>query len=226
MRILIVEDDPVLRDRLERALRAEGFVVDIAANGEEAESRFRSEDYELAVCDIGLPGLDGFELLRRVRASGATLPVLLLTARDAIEDRVHGLDLGADDYLVKPFALAELVARIRALLRRGQVRGGNKLVHGPLTLDTLARRASLHDARLELSGREWAVLEYLLSRVERVASKEQIIQSVISWDEELTPNAVEVYVSRLRAKLEPAGVRIRTVRGFGYLLEAWRDGPH
>jgi two-component system OmpR family response regulator len=147
----------------------------------------------------------------------------VLTARDQIEDRVHGLELGADDYMVKPFAMPELVARVRALLRRAQARTGPKISHGPLTLDTASRRAYLGGLPLDLAGREWAVLEVLLARVERIASKESIIQSVASWGEELSPNAIEVYVSRLRAKLEPAGIRIRTVRGFGYMLEEFKQ---
>ena len=147
------------------------------------------------------------------------MPVLLLTARDAVDDRVHGLDLGADDYVAKPFAMSELAARVRALIRRSQAQAGPRVVHGPLLLDTVARRAFLNGKPLELSGREWAVLEVLLARVERVVSKDAIIQAVANWGDELSLNAIEVYVSRLRAKLEPAGISIRTVRGFGYMLE-------
>jgi two-component system OmpR family response regulator len=169
--------------------------------------------------------MDGFEVLRRLRSGGgAPTPVLVLTARDAVEDRVRGLDLGADDYMVKPFAAPELAARVRALLRRSQANAGPRIAHGPLLLDTLARRAFLRDAPLELAAREWAVLEVLLGRVEQIVSKEAIIQSVAGWGEELSPNAIEVYISRLRTKLEPAGVRIRTVRGFGYMLEEYRAG--
>jgi two-component system OmpR family response regulator len=149
--------------------------------------------------------------------------VLVLTARDALDDRVRGLDLGADDYMAKPFAMPELAARVRALVRRSQAQTGPKIVHGPLVLDTLARRAYLNGEPLDLAAREWAVLEVLLARIEKIVSKESIIQAVASWGEDLTPNAIEVYVSRLRAKLEPAGVRIRTVRGFGYMLEDYRD---
>jgi len=151
------------------------------------------------------------------------MPVLLLTARDKVDDRVHGLDLGADDYMVKPFAMPELTARVRALLRRSQSQAGPRVGHGPLTLDMAARRAFLGGAPLELAAREWSVLEVLLGRVERVVSKEAIIQAVAGWGEELSPNAIEVYVSRLRAKLEPAGIRIRTVRGFGYMLEDFKE---
>jgi len=171
--------------------------------------------------------MDGFEVLRRLRAAreekGAPVPVLVLTARDAIDDRVRGLDLGADDYMVKPFAMPELTARVRALLRRSQAHAGPRVVHGPLTLDTVARRATLRGEPLELAAREWAVLEVLLAKVEKIVSKEAIIQAVAGWGDELSPNAIEVYVSRLRSKLEPAGVRIRTVRGFGYMLEEYQD---
>jgi two-component system OmpR family response regulator len=171
---------------------------------------------------VGLPGIDGFEVLRRLRAEGRAMPVLILTARDALDDRVRGLDLGADDYMAKPFAMPELAARVRALIRRGQAQAGPKVIHGPLVLDTSARRATLNGEPLELAAREWAVLEVLLSRVEKIVSKEAIIQAMASWGEELSLNAIEVYVSRLRAKLEPAGVRIRTVRGFGYMLEDYK----
>ena len=177
----------------------------------------------MVILDVGLPGIDGFEVLRRLRAAGDKMPVLVLTARDALDDRIHGLDLGADDYMAKPFAMPELAARVRALVRRSQAQVGPKIVHGPLVLDTLARRAQLSGAPLDLAAREWAVLEVLLARVEKIVSKEAIIQAVANWGEELTPNAIEVYVSRLRAKLDPAGVKIRTVRGFGYMLEEYRE---
>ena len=162
-------------------------------------------------------------VLRRLRGGAQRMPVLVLTARDTVDDRVHGLDLGADDYLAKPFAMPELAARVRALIRRSQAQSGPRIVHGPLALDTVARRAFLDEAPLDLAAREWAVLEVLLARVERVVSKESIIQAVASWGDELSANAIEVYVSRLRAKLEPAGIRIRTVRGFGYMLEEFRE---
>jgi two-component system OmpR family response regulator len=161
-------------------------------------------------------------VLRRLRAAECRAPVLVLTARDTVNDRVHGLDLGADDYMAKPFAMPELAARVRALIRRSQAQIGPKIVHGPLTLDTVARRAYLQNEPLELAAREWAVLEVLLGKVEKIVSKESIIQAVAGWDEELSPNAIEVYISRLRSKLERAGVKIRTVRGFGYMLEEFK----
>jgi two-component system OmpR family response regulator len=151
------------------------------------------------------------------------MPVLVLTARDAVDDRVRGLDLGADDYMAKPFAMPELTARVRALLRRSQAHGDPRIVHGPLAIDTVARRAFLRGEPLELAAREWAVLEVLLAKVEKIVSKEAIIQAVAGWGDDLSPNAIEVYISRLRSKLEPAGIRIRTVRGFGYMLEEFKE---
>jgi two-component system, OmpR family, response regulator len=228
MRLLIIEDDAPLASGLRRMLEAEGHAVDVTARGEDAVLAAGHERFDLVILDIGLPRMDGFEVLRRLRAAASgnnepPMPVLVLTARDAIEDRVRGLDLGADDYMVKPFALPELTARVRALLRRSQAHGGPRILHGPRALDTVARRAFLRGEPLELAAREWAVLEVLLAKVEKIVSKEAIIQAVAGWGDELSPNAIEVYVSRLRAKLEPAGIRIRTVRGFGYMLEEFRE---
>ena len=225
MRVLIVEDDPSLVVGLSHILESEGHAVDVMKSGEHAALATAQETVDLVVLDVGLPGIDGFEVLRRLRAKGGTVPVLMLTARDDLGDKVHGLELGADDYLAKPFAKAELVARVRALLRRGQARASPQVVHGPLTFDSSARRAFLNGKPLELSAREWTVLEVLLGKVEKVTSKEAIIQAMASWSEDLTPNAIEVYVSRLRTKLEPAGIHIRTVRGFGYMLEAYGKDP-
>ena len=224
MRILIAEDDASLAAGLAQILGGEGHAVDVVRTGEHALLAMQSEHFDLVILDIGLPGVDGYEVLRRLRAAAVRTPVLVLTARDELEDRVRGLDLGADDYMAKPFAAPELAARVRALIRRSQARVGPITTHGPLVLDTAARRAHLNGAPLELAAREWAVLEVLLTRVEKVVSKDTIIQAVAGWGEELSPNAIEVYVSRLRAKLEPAGLRIRTVRGFGYMLEEYK-GP-
>jgi len=222
MRILIVEDDPSLASGLSRILEAEGYAVDVTSRGEDAVQAARQERFDMVILDIGLPGIDGFEVLRRLRSGEYRGPVLVLTARDTVNDRVHGLDLGADDYMAKPFAMPELAARVRALIRRSQAQIGPKIVHGPLTLDTVARRAYLQNDPLDLAAREWAVLEVLLGKVEKIVSKESIIQAVAGWDEELSPNAIEVYISRLRSKLERAGIRIRTVRGFGYMLEEFK----
>jgi two-component system OmpR family response regulator len=219
MRILIVEDDPVLSDGLMRSLRASDYAVDRAADGGEADHVLTAQNYDLVILDIGLPKLDGYEVLRRLRRRGSKTPVLFLTARDGLDDRVRGLDLGGDDYLAKPFDLPELEARVRALIRRGQSGGGSLLVHGALTLDTAGRRAMLNGERLELSARELGVLEVLMLRSGRVVNKDQLAEQLYGWDEEVGANAIEVYVHRLRRKLEPAGVAIRTIRGLGYLLE-------
>ena len=224
MRILIVEDDRVLCDALTRYLRQAGYIVDSASNGAEANSILATEEFDLAVLDIGLPGMDGLEVLRRARRRHKYLPVLVITARDALEDRVHGLDLGADDYLVKPFALQELEARIRAVLRRGQAADGTRLTYGPLAMDLAGKRAWLGEAPLRLTAREWHVLEFLVTRAGKIVNKEQIVSAISSWDADVSNNALEVHISRLRAKLEPAGLRIHSIRGFGYYLEQSRDG--
>jgi two-component system OmpR family response regulator len=219
MRILIVEDDELLASGLTRALAIPGYAVDHVSNGEKALLALDAEHYDLLVLDIGLPGIDGFGVLRRVRERRQTLPALILTARDAVSDRVRGLDLGADDYMTKPFALGELEARVRALLRRGHHAQSAQLSCGALLMDTLAHRAWLNHKAINLTAREWGVLEYLLMRQGQVLSKDKIMQAVCNWDEEISSNAVEVYMSRLRTKLDPAGVHIRTVRGYGYLLD-------
>jgi two-component system, OmpR family, response regulator len=214
----LVEDDAVLADGLTRILTGHAMVVDVVGNGTVADQMLQRAEVAVVVLDIGLPGMDGFEVVRRLRARGSQIPVLLLTARDAIEDRVRGLELGADDYLVKPFATAELVARIRALARRNAPTPA-VLSLGDLTLDTSSKRARIKDRIVELSVREWAVLEFLLQRGTRVVSKQQIIDAILPWGEDLTQNAVEVYISRLRLKIADAGIAIRTIRGFGYMLE-------
>jgi two-component system OmpR family response regulator len=224
MRILIVEDDKVLADALTRYLRQAGYVADAASSGIEADAILATEEFDLVVLDIGLPGMDGLEVLRRVRRRSKYLPVLVVTARDALEDRVHGLDLGADDYLVKPFALQELEARIRAIMRRGQAPEGGKLAYGALVMDTGARRAWLGDHPLRLTAREWLVLEFLVTRAGKIVNKEQIISAIANWDVDVSPNALEVHISRLRSKLEPAGLRIHSIRGFGYYLDTQGDG--
>ncbi|SEN12821.1 DNA-binding response regulator, OmpR family, contains REC and winged-helix (wHTH) domain [Duganella sp. CF517] len=219
MHVLVVEDDTVLADGLSRVLGGHGMVVEVVGDGAQADALLqRAAQAEVIVLDIGLPGIDGFEVVRRLRARGSQVPVLLLTARDAIEDRVRGLELGADDYLVKPFATAELVARIKALARRNAPKP-TVLALGELALDLSAKRARVRDKSVELSVREWAVLEYLLQHGARVVSKQQIIEAILPWGDDLTLNAVEVYISRLRLKIADAGVSIRTIRGFGYMLE-------
>jgi two-component system, OmpR family, response regulator len=218
MHVLLVEDDSVLADGISRILKAHGMVIDVVDNGNDADSILQRTEISVMILDIGLPGIDGFEVVRRLRARGNQLPVLLLTARDAIQDRVHGLELGADDYLVKPFATPELIARIKALVRRS-VPKPVELHIGGLSLDVFSKRARINDQPIELSAREWAVLEYLMQQASRVVSKQQIIDAILPWGEELTLNAVEVYISRIRLKITGAGIVIRTIRGFGYMLE-------
>jgi two-component system, OmpR family, response regulator len=219
MRILVAEDDPSLAEGVASYLRPLGHAVEVARNGADADAMLASERYDLLLVDVGLPRVDGFEVVRRLRARDQATPTIMITARDTLDDRIHGLDMGADDYLVKPFELAELAARIRAVVRRGQAAGAPRLVVGPLALDVESRRATLGGEPLELTAREWAVLEVLLKRLDKVVPKEHILQAISTWDDDLTLNAIEVYVSRLRAKLEPAKIRIRTIRGFGYRLE-------
>jgi len=218
MRILLVEDDQVLADALSRALVQSAHAVDIVATGEDADHALSLGIYDLAVLDIGLPGLSGLDVLRRLRSRKSTMPVLLLTALDTLEDRVRGLDLGADDYLAKPFDLPELEARVRALLRRGS-NSTPHLEHGLLSFDTVGRRVFYDKRPLDLSPRELAVLELLLMRAGRVVSKEQLVNHLYGWGDEVADNAVEVNVYRLRKKLEPFGCEIRTVRGMGYLMD-------
>lgn len=214
MRILIAEDDAILADGLVRSLRQAGYTVDQVHDGAEA----LAVDYgafDLLILDIGLPRVSGIEVLKRLRQEGVAVPVLILTALDGVRDRVSGLDAGADDYLAKPFALEELEARIRALNRRGQ---GSLVRHGPLTFDLKGRVAELNGVPLELSARETGLLEILVTRSGRMVSKDQMVSLLCEWDEDLTTNAIEVYVHRLRRKLEPGGVKIATVRGLGYCL--------
>lgn len=220
MRILIIEDDPALADGLARSLGQSGYAVDCATNGERANTMLQDEIYDLAILDLGLPKLDGTEVLRRLRQRGGKTPILVLTARDAVEDRVLGLDLGADDYMTKPFNLVELEARVRALIRRGQFGSNMTLVCGKLEFDPAARRVRCGETPLDLSAREIGVLEVLMLRQGKVVNKEQIMEALCNWDEDLGENAIEVYIHRLRKKLEFSGARIRTIRGLGYLLEA------
>jgi two-component system OmpR family response regulator len=226
MRLLLVEDDVMVASGIKLGLTDAGYTVDWVGSGERAEEVLRTEMFDAAIIDIGLPRMDGLELTKRLRRpemASHSMPVLILTARDALQDRVQGLDLGADDYMIKPYELPELLARLRALLRRSQAATTAVLSFGPVELDTANRRAAAkrdgQEAALELGPREWTVLEYLLINAPKPASKEKLLQALTGWDREITPNAVEVYISRLRGKLEPHGVGLRSIRGFGYRLE-------
>jgi Response regulators consisting of a CheY-like receiver domain and a winged-helix DNA-binding domain len=219
MRILIAEDDSILADGLSRSLRRSGYAVDVVRDGLAADSALSVQPFDLLILDLGLPHLPGLEVLRKLRARNSRLPVLILTAADSVEQRVKGLDLGADDYMAKPFALSELEARVRALTRRGAGGGAAVLRHGRLVFDQAGRVAMVDDHPLDLSAREISLLEILLTRSGRMVSKNQIVDHLCEWGEEVSSNAIEVYVHRLRKKLEPSGVKIATVRGLGYCLE-------
>jgi two-component system OmpR family response regulator len=218
MRILIAEDDAIIADGLARSLRQGGCAVDWAPNGLDADAALLTTTYDLLILDLGLPRLPGLEVLKRLRARGSQLPVLILTALDGTGDRVRGLDLGADDYMAKPFELAELEARVRALTRRSA--GTMPTIQcGALTYDQVGRVAQIEGQTLDLSAREIGLLEILLNRMGRLVSKDQLVDHLCGWGEEVSHNAIEVYVHRLRKKLEAGGVKIATVRGLGYCLE-------
>jgi DNA-binding response OmpR family regulator len=223
MRVLLVEDDVMVASGIKLGLSDAGYAVDWVGSAERAQEVLKSDTFDLAVIDIGLPSIDGLDLTRRMRKDGIATPVLILTARDALQDRVQGLDMGADDYMVKPFELPELLARLRALARRSQAATSAVLSFGPFELDTANRRAAVKKGddtvAIELGPREWTVMEYLLLHVPKPASKEKLLAALTGWDKEITPNAVEVYISRLRNKLEPHGIALRSIRGFGYRLE-------
>ena len=219
MRILLVEDDRMLSEAIARALTQSAHIVDVSYNGEEADRALATFEYGLVLLDIGLPKMDGLEVLRRLRARRNPVPVLVLTARESIEDRVSGLDLGADDYLAKPFHLSELEARVRALIRRAHASSSSMLVHGRLRLDMAGRRLYCDEQALDISARELAVIELLLLKEGKVVTKQQIVDHHYGWEDASNSNAIEVFIYRLRKKLEPSGTDIRTVRGMGYLIE-------
>ncbi len=216
MRILLVEDDPLLGDGLTVGLRQSGFAVDWLKDGHSADLALQSEHFDLLVLDLGLPQMSGMTVLQRARCRGNTMPVLVLTARDATGDKIAGLDAGADDYLVKPIDLDELSARIRALLRRSAGRAAPMLSVGPIMLDPAAHRVTLAGELVELAGREFALLQLLLENAGRVLTRSQIEQSLYGWRDEPDSNALEVHIHHLRKKL--GSDRIRTLRGVGYMI--------
>lgn len=219
MRVLLVEDDAMVAQGIEEGLERVGFTIDHVLAAEPAESALGLTLYDAAIVDIGLPGMDGLDLIRRVRRRGIAVPTLILTARDGLEDKISGLDLGADDFMVKPFHLAELQARLRALIRRSHSALSSEISVGPVHIDLANRQASVADKILELTGREWDILQQLMLASPQLVSKQKMVESLSEWDNELTPNAIEIYVSRLRGKLKNCGVEIRTVRGIGYRLD-------
>ena len=218
MRILLAEDDVQLGDAIASHLKRRGHAVDWLRDGVAADSALHAQRFDLVILDLGLPRMPGRVVLEKMRDRRDATPVLIVTAQDALADRVAGLDAGADDYLVKPFALAELDARVRALIRRSQGHDRNVVTHGALSFDAATRTASVGGQRLDLSLREVAVLELLLRHAGRVTGKEQLLEHLCTFDDDVSPNAIEVYVHRLRRKLEPAHVKIVTVRGLGYYL--------
>jgi two-component system, OmpR family, response regulator len=218
MRLLVIEDDDIVADAIERGLAAENFSVHRVASAEAARAALEAEEFALAVIDIGLPGADGLTFVRRLRSAGSAMPTLVLTARCTLTDKVKALDIGADDFLAKPFESAELAARCRALMRRagGALEGLFKL--NRMSVDLAGHRLCIDDAEIELTAREWLVLECLVRKTGQIVPKERVQQALAGPGEDITSNAVEVHVSRLRAKLGEAAV-IRSLRGLGYRLE-------
>ncbi|AKR54952.1 DNA-binding response regulator [Youhaiella tibetensis] len=219
MRILVVEDNLTLAEGLCAVLKGNGYAVDAVHDGLSAEAALRTQSYDLAVLDLNLPEMDGLELLRTLRARQSNTAVIILTARGALDDRVKGLDLGADDYLTKPFDVSELEARIRVLLRRQAGLRGSQVSFGPVLLDLNTRTASFEGKPLDIPARELSVLETLMLKAGKVVAKEAIIQSLSAFDDDLSTNAVEQYASRLRKRLAPLGLTVRTARGLGYYLD-------
>jgi len=218
MRILLIEDDELVADAVVRGLSIAGFTVDHAACAESGRTALRNEHFDLAVVDIGLPDADGLSLLAALRNEGTAVPVLMLTARDTLADKIRAFELGADDFLMKPFEQAELAARCRALIRRAGLTPSGLVRLGGLTIDLNGHQLQVNGAVVELTRREWLVLESLAHNLGRIVTKDRLMQALAGWEQDLTPNAVETHVSRLRSKLGSAAV-IRTIRGLGYRLD-------
>ena len=219
MKILLVEDDAALGHAMSTSLNRAGYTVNWAHDGYEADIALHDNVYDAVILDLGLPKIDGFEVLKRMRDRKVTAPVIILTARDDLDDRIKGLDLGADDYLTKPFKLPELEARLRAQIRRNNAILASTIEYGPLVLNITDKMLTMNGEQMLLSPREFSVLEMLLSRVGRVVSKEAIVEALCKWDEGVGNNAIEVYIHRIRKKLEPIGINVLTIRGLGYLLQ-------
>ena len=220
MKILIVEDDDAVAKSVSTALSQASFVVERCAAGLDAQNALERRAYDAVVLDLALPDIDGTEVLKKIRGDGNTTPVLVLTAKDSVESLVNGFELGADDYVTKPFDLIEVEARLRALIRRRHMAAGEEIRIGKLRFDTKGKRVFVREVPVDLGSRELEVLEILMLNAGRVVSKEQILQRISSLEDELGTNAVEVYVHRLRKKITDSGLDLRTIRGLGYLLEA------
>jgi len=223
MRLLLVEDDLELSHWLISALRHGGFTVECARDGESANALLCTEDYAVVILDLTLAKMDGIEVLKRLRARGSRTPVLIITARGGVGDRVQGLNLGADDYLAKPFEIAEFEARVKALLRRSQGNPASEIACGQIVFDSVNRVFTRDGEQLNLTRREQAVLEVLIARVGKAVRKERLFEQVFSLEEESSPDVIETYVHRVRRKLEGTGVEIVTLRGLGYMLKARDD---
>ncbi len=219
MRILVAEDDFILSDVITKTLRQSGYAVDCLNSGNDVEFATLKEPYDLMILDLGLPQKDGLDVLKSIRNKGNQLPILILTARNTLDDRITGLDLGADDYMTKPFELRELEARIRALLRRKHFDSLTILSYGPFRFDTAKHQLYYQEELIELSMKEVGILELLLSNMGKVMNKSVLLEHLYGWDNEISKNAIEVYIHRLRKKLEPYGFQLKTIKGLGYIIE-------
>jgi len=217
MKVLLIEDNKTLADGLSHKLKDVGFIIDLFYNGEDGLYALQTSSYDLLILDLGLPDIDGIEIIKKLRKSHENLPILIISARDKLDQRIYGLDIGADDYLCKPFELDEVIARAHALLRRTKNLVSNKIIYNNLEYDAKSRILMQNGTRVELSKRELSIFEYLLQNLKVVLSKENIVEHITSIDDEFNPTAVEIYISRLRKKLG-SSMNLKTVRGLGYML--------